>query len=107
MAAFFMASCYQADLRFTSEQTGNVRRIERVISSGEPEANGELDVLCVLALRLQDEHAGAGDGPGLGIELFRRLPPPPHPSGSLRETKTALPPRRFVLPVEEDLGLGI
>ena len=30
--------------------------------------------------------------------LFRRLPPPPHPAGSLRETKTALPPRPFVLP---------
>ena len=42
-----------------------------------------------------------------GLSCFGGFLPPPHPSGSLRETKTALPPRRFVLPVEEDLGLGV
>ena len=56
----------------------------------EVEANGrqlvvgegaaELDVLRILALWLQDEHISAGDGPGKGVQL---------------------------LPVEENLGLGI
>ncbi len=30
-----------------------------------------------------------------GVALFRLLPPQPHPAGSLRETKWALPPRPF------------
>jgi hypothetical protein len=30
--------------------------------------------------------------------LFRLLPPQPHPAGSLRKTKWALPPRPFVAP---------
>ena len=34
---------------------------------------------------------------GGDVLLFRRLPPLPHPADSLCETKTALPPRCFVL----------
>jgi len=49
---------------------------QRVVGKGAAEHG----VLRVIALRLQDEHVGAGDGPGLGIEF---------------------------LPVKEDLGLGV
>jgi hypothetical protein len=42
MAAIFMASCYQADLRFTSEQTGIIRRFERILFREEPHADGSL-----------------------------------------------------------------
>jgi len=44
------------------------------------EGAAELDVFGIFALGLQDEHIGAGDGPGEGVQL---------------------------LPVEEDLGVGI
>ena len=42
MPAIFMASCYQAEFRFAIEQTGIVRRIERVIFFAAPEADGIL-----------------------------------------------------------------
>ena len=41
MAAIFMASCYQAEFRFASGQTGIVREIESVIFFAEPKADGE------------------------------------------------------------------
>ena len=50
------------------------------------------------------QHVHAGQVVGGDVRLFRRLPPPPHPAGSLCETKTALPPRCFVLP--ENLADG-
>ena len=37
MAAIFVASCYQDELRFASEQAGILRRIERVLFREEPE----------------------------------------------------------------------
>ena len=53
MAESFMASCYQAEFRFAIEQTGIVRRIERVLFSAKPEADGNL--------RAVEELAGKGD----------------------------------------------
>lgn len=40
-----------------------------------------------------------GESAGGGVALFRLLPPQPYPAGSLCETKWALPPRPFVLPL--------
>ena len=44
MAAIFMASCYQAEFSFAIEQTGIVRRIERVIFPQNQRQTG----VCVL-----------------------------------------------------------
>jgi len=46
------------------------------------------------------QHVHVSQVVGGDVLLFRRLPPPPHPAGSLCETKAALPPRPFVLAVD-------
>ena len=50
-----------------------------------------------------DGHVHRGEAPGGGIALSR-TPPRARPSGSLRETKSALPPRRFVLPIDGEVA---
>ena len=57
MAAIFMASCYQAELRFASEQTGIVRGIERLLFREEPEVG-----------KGAAEHGGKYEGGGMNFE---------------------------------------